>query len=364
MKLVANIHLPPTPAQAVLLKQTLERANEACNWIAEQAWKTKTFKQFALHQGVYAAVRARFDLTAQVTVRCIAKVADAYKLDPKTQRHFRPHAAQPYDDRIFRFVSDSSISIWTLGGRMKVDFVAREYQRKLLAYRKGEVDLMLVRGKFYVACVCDIDESDLINTTAILGVDFGIVNLASDSNGADYSGQDVEAKRRMYANRRRHLQRKGTRAARRKLRTLKGRQARYQKDVNHTISKRLVANAKRSDAALALEDLRGIRSRVKAQRAQRARLSNWSFLQLRRFVSYKARMAGIEVIVVDPRNTSRTCSVCGHCEKANRPERDTFRCRRCGYTAKADTNAARNIRAKAAINRPNGSIDLDAVKVA
>jgi putative transposase len=364
MKLVANVKLLPTPEQYALLKQTLERANEACNFVSERAWETKTFKQFALHKLTYAAVRDQFGLSAQVAVRCIAKVADAYKLDTKVRRAFRKHSAQPYDDRIFRFLNDSVVSIWTLGGRIKVDCVTGEHQRKLLVHRKGEVDLMFVRGEFYVACVCDVDDPDLIETTDVLGVDFGIVNLAVDSNGNEYSGKEVEAKRRIYANRRRNLQRKGTRAAKRKLRTLKGRQARYQKDVNHTISKRLVAEAKRSNSDIALEDLKGIRERVKAKKTQRARLSNWSFSQLRQFVIYKARMAGIAVISVDPRNTSRTCAKCGHCEKANRTERDMFRCRQCGHTAPADTNAALNIRAKAAVSRPNGSAHLGVAKVA
>jgi putative transposase len=364
MKLVANVKLLPTPEQYELLKQTLERANEACNFVSSRAWETKTFKQFSLHKLAYTAVRDQFELSAQVAVRCIAKVSDAYKADTKVQRHFRKHAAQPYDDRIFRFLNDSAVSIWAIGGRIKVPCVTGDYQRELLKHRRGEVDLMLVRGEFYVACVCDVDDPDLIETTDVLGVDFGIVNLAVDSNGTSYSGEAVEAKRRIYANRRRNLQRKGTRAAKRKLRTLKGRQARYQKDINHQISKRLVADAKRSNSDIAIEDLKGIRDRVKAKKSQRARLSNWSFHQLRQFVTYKARRAGIGVISVDPRNTSRTCPECGHCEKANRTERDTFRCRECGHTAPADANAARNIRAKAVVNRPNGNAKLGVAKVA
>ena len=51
---------------------------------------------------------------------------------------------------------------------------------------------------------------------------------------------------------------------------------------------------------------------------------------------------------VDPRNTSKTCSVCGHCEKANRKSQAEFLCQHCGFSANADWNAARNIRALAA----------------
>src|SRR5690606_37816735 len=48
-----------------------------------------------------------------------------------------------------------------------------------------------------------------------------------------------------------------------------------------------------------------------------ARLSNWGFHQLRSFVSYKAALLGVPVLLVDPRNTSRTCPECGHVAKEN-----------------------------------------------
>ena len=60
-------------------------------------------------------------------------------------------------------------------------------------------------------------------------------------------------------------------------------------------------------------------------------------------MAYKAADAGRHIEAVDPRNTSRTCSSCGHCEKANRQTQALFRCRSCGHEAHADTNAAVNI---------------------
>ncbi|WP_081495369.1 zinc ribbon domain-containing protein [Leptospirillum ferrooxidans] len=61
---------------------------------------------------------------------------------------------------------------------------------------------------------------------------------------------------------------------------------------------------------------------------------------------------GVPVVLIDPRNTSCTCSVCGHCEKNNRKSQEYFSCLICKHTEHADINAARNIRFKAAINRP------------
>ena len=129
----------------------------------------------------------------------------------------------------------------------------------------------------------------------------------------------------------------------------------FQKQENHRISKQIVAKAKTLGLGIAVEDLRGIRSRVEktVRRKQRSRLSNWSFFQLRTFLTYKAKLAGIPIVAVDPRNTSRTCSVCGHCEEANRKTQDQFLCLFCGHSDNADHNAAINIAARGAVNHPH-----------
>jgi hypothetical protein len=60
-----------------------------------------------------------------------------------------------------RFVKDgSSVSLWTVEGRMIVPVTMGEHQRRLMAFRKGEVDLCLVRGKWFLAATCDIPETD------------------------------------------------------------------------------------------------------------------------------------------------------------------------------------------------------------
>lgn len=349
MKLVANIKLLTDRNQFNALKQTLELANECCDWLSEKAWNNQKFRQFDLHKLSYKEARERFALSSQMVVRCIAKTADAYKLDTKVQRTFRKHAAQPYDDRIIRF-ADDIVSIWTVDGRLKIPFVMGEHQRKFFAHRKGEVDLMLVRGKFYLACVCDFDDPELIKNTDVLGVDLGVVNIAADSQGAIHSSAKLNDIRRSYLHRRKNLQRKQTRAAKRKLRSLKGKESRFAKHVNHELSKTIVTTAERSRSAIALEDLKGIRKRVKARKRQRGRLHSWGFRQLQTFIEYKARIAGIPVIFVDPRYTSQGCSQCGSIDKANRKTQDQFRCTTCDHAEHADINAARNIRARGMSN--------------
>jgi IS605 OrfB family transposase len=137
--------------------------------------------------------------------------------------------------------------------------------------------------------------------------------------------------RRRYTGLKAVLQRVRTESAKRHLRKLSGREARFKRQVNHKISKELVTVAKGAMRALTLEDLRGVSSRVTVRRGQLGRHGKWAFGQLRAFVDYKARLAGVPVLVVDPRNTSRRCSVCGWVEKGNRVNQSVFRCRSCGH---------------------------------
>jgi hypothetical protein len=58
------------------------------------------FNQFRLHREVYHPFKASFNLSAQVLVRCIAKVADAYKRDKEIKRDFHKLGSIAYDSRV------------------------------------------------------------------------------------------------------------------------------------------------------------------------------------------------------------------------------------------------------------------------
>lgn len=350
MKLVAAIKLVPTKEQAKVLKATLERCNAACTWLAAKGFAAGQFRQFDLHKLAYAGLRAEpHGLTAQAAIRSIAKVADAFKVNRNAAPVFRKLAAQPYDDRILSFKDNgNAVSLWTVEGRMTIPVVMGAYQRSLMTFRKGEVDLCFVRGKWMLACTVDIPETETFKVEDWLGVDLGIVALATDSDGKSHTGDSVEKVRSKLARRRAGLQKRGTKAAKRRLKALSGKQARFQKHVNHEISKALVQTAERTGRGIGLEDLTYIRERVTARRSGRARLHNWSFGQMRAFLTYKAKRAGVPIVCVDPRNTSIGCSQCGCIDKKNRPDQATFSCVSCGYAAGADFNAAMNIRIRAA----------------
>lgn len=349
MKLTAQLKLQATPEQSDALRRTLEAANAACDYISECAWATKTFRQFDLHKLCYRTARERFGLASQVVVRCISKVADAYKLDHHSKRAFRAHSAIAYDTRILRF-DTAAVSIWSIGGRISIPFVCGDPQQHLLATQQGEADLIYRRGAFYLNATCIAECADLRSPKKFLGVDLGIANIASDSNGKRYSGSEVKSVRYRHRRLRAKLQKKQTRAAKRRLKKLSGKEARFARHTNHVISKEIVACAEGTKRGIKLEDLSGIRDRVDTvcRREQRAVLHSWAFFQLRSFIAYKAGLAGVPVVYIDPKNTSRECAECGHIDKKNRPNQLTFRCLACGHAEHADTNAAKVISGRAA----------------
>lgn len=65
-----------------------------------------------------------------------------------------------------------------------------------------------------------------------------------------------------------------------------------------------------------------------------------------RMLEYKANLAGVTLIHVNPAYTSQTCSRCGYAAKENRENQAVFHCGECGLTMNADANAATNILSK------------------
>lgn len=353
MKLTAKVKLQPTDEQRGYLLETLERANTACDYISAVAWENNVFGAFKLQTLAYANVRERFELSAQVVIRIISKVSDAYRLDKKTQRVFRKHGAIAYDDRILKWYTTlQRVSIWSVGGRLNIPYQCGDRQRELLKAQKGESDLVYSKGEFFLLATCEIPDPTEQETATALGVDLGVVNLATTSDGETHTNAVVERQRQKHQRLRRELQQCQTDSARRKLKRLAGRQARFQSDTNHVISKRIVLEAERTKRGIALEALTGIgaRTRVKGKE-QRAKRSNWSFAQLRFFIAYKAKLHGVKVWIVDPHYTSQRCFECGHIERANRKTQAQFLCINCGHSDHADINAAKNI-AWAAVIRP------------
>ncbi|WP_223165465.1 RNA-guided endonuclease InsQ/TnpB family protein [Lentzea indica] len=366
MKIVVQVRLLPSAEQAAALATTLRVCNAAANEVSRVAFEQNVFSRNDLQKPVYSEVRSS-GLGAQAAVRTVKKVVDAYtalrahirsgilvgarraKAEGKPIR-FRDEAAQPFDDRMLSWQhAAKTVSIWTSVGRLKgMRFTGHPDQlRTLASSRQGETNLVVRDGKWLLIAVCDLPEPAVFEPVDWLGVDRGIVNVATTSDGTNFQGRRLRRYRRWQLRKRAELQAKRTKSATRRLRRRARREHRHVTHVNHTIAKELVAVAQRTGRGIALEDLSGIRDRVRPRRDQRATHSSWPFHQLGTFVEYKAKRAGVPVITVDARHTSQMCPRCGHTARNNRSDRDHFCCRRCGLAGPADHVAGVNVRNRA-----------------
>ncbi len=345
------VKLVPSDEQHKALLETMERFNDACNYISQLAFENHTASQVKLHHLAYRYLREHYNLSAQMAVRVVGKVVEQYRRD-KTRLHiFKPHSAMVYDSRILAFKGLDKVSILTLSGRQLIPIRIGEYQATRINTVVKETDLILRNGVFYLANVVDAPEATPDDPVGTLGIDLGVINLAVDSDGEFYSGEQVDKIREKMDNLKSSLQSKGTKSAKRHLKRLSGRESRFRRSINHYISKRLVSKAKDTHRQIALEDLKGIGDST-VRKSQRRRHKSWAFFQLRQFITYKAKIAGVIVAMVDPRNTSRTCPSCGFVSKSNRKSQSLFSCQQCGFASNADLVGATNISRKAFVNEP------------
>lgn len=366
MKIAVQVKLAPEACQAAALSATLRTVNEAANWVSAVAFDHGVPREYELRKHAYAELKAR-GLGAQAAQHVIKKTRDAYATlkaniragnlgKPGSKRRikaeskplaFRADAAQPYDDRCLSWQYDArTVSIWTTSGRLKgIRFACSPGALKTLReHRKGEADLIERDGEFYLIATCDIPEAPLNKDPAgFIGVDLGIVNVATTSTGYRAAGRGLNRHRKRQLDLRKKLQAKGTKSAKRLLKKRSRKETRHHANVNHIISKTIVTTAERTGHGIALEDLAGIRSRVRLRKDQRTQLHSWSFHQLASFVEYKAKRAGVPLVYVDPAYTSQQCSQCGHTDRRNRQSQATFACRSCGALMHADDNASHNI---------------------
>jgi putative transposase len=400
MKQVVQVRLEADAAQLDALCRTLIACNETANLVSTIAHSHQVFRGRDLRAISYAQARQHAGLGSQVAQSCIRKVADAYGTlkanlrtgrygkpgSPRRQRveanpiRFRALAAQPFDDRCLSWAHDTAtdtggaVSIWTVDGRLKnLRFTGAPDQTALLrAYRSGETDLVIRRrrrgGALVAYLIATVDLPDppvrtgehLQSANGWIGVDLGIENIAVTSDrplaaelmttyGAEApagaAGRGSVKDRRTRNRELRHkLQAKNTKSAKRLLRKRARKEARFAADVNHQISKRIVAEAERTGRGIAVEELTGIRERVRLRKPQRATHASWAFAQLGVFLAYKAARAGVPIVQVDPAYTSQRCTRCGYIDRRNRTSQAQFTCRDCGYTAEhADILGADNI---------------------
>jgi len=365
--LTITCKLRPTSEQALKIEALLKAFADACNFV-NQSVKPSVTSKTTIQSQVYHDIREQFGLSANQAVRVCARVGanrKTAKLKNKPVKAFRPTSAD-YDARIFAFrEKDWTVSLTLLDGREHISLDIGNYQRGKLKGRKPtSAQLCQHRdGFYYIHIQLTDDAPEPIKPDKVLGVDFGRREIAKTSTGQGWDGKQLNQVRDRFSRVRASLQKKaskGTRSSRRRcrqvLQRLSGRERRFQQWLNHSISAAIIREAKELNAAVAIEDLTGIRERTNQQprsKTERRRSNSWAFYQLRQFLAYKAIKEGIELVAVPPAYTSQTCHCCNHIGLRSGK---SFNCGHCGWQGDADSNGAINIsKLGAVVSLPRGS---------
>ncbi|MEQ9355065.1 RNA-guided endonuclease InsQ/TnpB family protein [Coleofasciculus chthonoplastes] len=363
------VRLQPTEEQQRLLMETAGSFAAACNAINATV-NPKLTNRNSIQAVCYHDIKAQWGLTSNHVVRACARVA-ANRLTAKHKgkkvNAFKPTSFD-CDARTFQFFEkDWTVSLSTIGKRVRCLLRASNYHRnKLTGKKPTSAQVCLHRdGYWYVHIQLKSEPPKPIKSNIVIGVDLGRREIAKTSTDKGWEGKQLNKTRDKYTRVRASLQKKatqGTRTTRRRCRTvlkrLSGRERRFQKWINHNISKSIIEEAKALKSAVAIEDLTGIRERTNEKprtKSERRRSNSWAFYQLRIFLEYKGIKEGIEMIAIPPAYTSQTCHCCLHIGQRTNKQ---FKCTNlvCGWLGDADFNGAKMIELwGCAVNQPGGS---------
>ena len=326
------------------LRQTMVLSNQVFNEIARYGFENHTCSKVSVHHATYYGIRKKHPELPCSILQGIRDVAcEALKgVELKKLPVSKQFSAIRYNKRVCNInLSKKQVTLASVKGRIKAVFPIPEYYRKYLNWDLRTSTLIYNRQQdtFYLHVTIHKPSLEPVGDK-VLGIDRGIVNIAVTSNNRFFNSKPVKNVRAKYAYLRAKLQSKGTKSAKKLLRKISRKEERFVSEVNHCISKEIVAMP---FDILAIEDLTSIRVQRRKKGTDFSRkLNNWAFNELEQFLRYKAEAMGKSVVIIDPRYTSQKCSNCGHIYKGNR-KRHSFKCVKCGFQIHADLNAARNI---------------------
>ena len=286
----------------------METYCNALNYISQVAHELGNCRNYLrLHRVVYYEVRERFGLKSQQTISAERQVAAAYKTmkangnqQGKASFNFQGGVLLQQGRDYGLKVEQGVVGITTLAGRQPMAFICGDFQRQYFAWELGGATLVKRKGVFWLHVVVarEVEEASEEGAQTAIGVDRGMNYLAvarAPEGGTVFcGGGQVKQQKHHYRRVRAALQAthalarsasEGTKGAKRTLKRLSGREQRYQRAVNHMVSKEIVAfAASYQRPVIVLEELGGIRQRAKQRKAQRGDFHSWAFHQLAQFV--------------------------------------------------------------------------------
>jgi putative transposase len=248
------------------------------------------------------------------------------------------------DDHLFSLDLESwEASIATEKGRVRLKLLHGTYHEKFRGMEVGQAWLVKSEDGYYLKVAFSRTVELAESNGEAIAVDVNENNVAFGSPERIRNVETGErAIRTAYFLKRRKLQSKPRLNEKPLLAKYKGRERRRIEEIYHKVANEIVTRAIEARASvIVLEDIRNIRKRVRYSKALNGRLNRWGFRRFQKILEYKARLAGLRVIYIDPRGTSSLCPICG--EKLSPNGYRRVRCPKCGLEEDRDAVAVRNL---------------------
>jgi putative transposase len=201
---------------------------------------------------------------------------------------------------------------------------------------KKEID------RWYAIIITD-EKKQIICGEKIIGIDLGINNYLVDSNGRKIENPKIlENNLQKLKHLQKDLSRKkkgsfNRKKARIRLQKLHLKISNQRDDFLHKITTKLVKECK----IIFMEDL-NIKQMSQQKYFNARNMMDASWGKFAQLLDFKAENAGCQIVKVNPRNTSKTCSQCGHIQDMPLYKRN-YECAGCGFVIDRDYNSAINI---------------------
>ena len=324
------------------------------------------------HKETYRVLRNNYNLPSQVAIEANRKAVESYKsCNKKFRDNVKFNYQAPVDlvkGKSFNFIrKDNGTNIVKINiepyNNIYIPLCLSKYHLNYLnndKYSLKTAELYKQNDEWYLNFIVSY-ETNTKETTTYMGVDLGIVNLATFSvidnkenilHTEHLSGKELRYKRMRYRDKRKSLSKKSD-----SVKTTLIAENRVTKETNWLIANRIIEIAKEYNSTIIFEDLKNIRKNItNDNNLNNYEKNSWAYYQLKQFVKHKANLNNLPVIEVKAYNTSQKCSVCNHMGK--RESQDLFKCPN-GHKFNADTNASINI-AKLGMNKYNDLISKTA----
>jgi len=331
--------------------------NSIFNRYTKWSRKSKTYSKSKAHTELYTFLRNKFPQINSALIQTVRDTAleavKATKFKRKIKK--KKYSSLRYDRRTFT-IRGQQITLTGLNRRHKEILQIPDYYKEIFSsWICKSATLSYINGQFYINLTFETDSPKEVKGE-VVGIDRGLYNLATLSDGTNVSSSPIRNVQRKYLYNRKKLQAKGTPSAKRLLKKMSGKEKRFNRDVNHVITKKI---SHLPYSTFVLEDLSSIRNQRRGKKINKW-ISSWPFFQFETFLTYKAEGLGKDVEYVDAYYTSRECSRCGNRNRHNR-RKSHFQCSVCGYTNHADINAAINIRDNYILSTTEKSVEQGSV---